>query len=435
MPKSTKWMYENLLILGSETLRILEMNGMYYNTEAAADMYEYEVGPELDAIELELRTALDKPIFNPRSSVQVSALYYDEWRIRHEMQKRPDMSRSVDDSARTEVLEDRFTFPEEDRAKFDASYVPIAQEKRRFIARTVKIFDRSAELQKQASTYIIGLIKVAALETDNRVYTNLYLHNTTSGRLSSREPNLQNITRTKPGLPDIRKLFVAPPGQLLVSADYSQAELRCIAQFSGDSILSGVYTRGEDLHNLTAERFFGENFAKENISKNMNFGMFYRQSAATFQEKHGIKAELAEKYIEWAHTEFPTVWEWEKEVEKEVHASKVVSPFGRKRRFYLITRENRQACYREAINFYPQSTASDLTLMSLIKLVKEIDLTRAFPCLTVHDSILSRVIESYVDEYQIIIRQIMESRAKDELDWNIPFLVDIGVGENWGSLS
>jgi DNA polymerase-1 len=430
-------MYHNLLIPAGEVLRQLELNGMYYNTEAAADMYEYEVGPELNAIELELRTTLDKPIFNPRSPVQVSALYYDEWRIRHEMQKRPDMSRSVDDSARTEVLEGRFTFPEEDRAKFDSSFVPIAQEKRQFIAKTVKIFDRSAELQKAASTYIIGLIKVAALEPDNRVYTNLYLHNTTSGRLSSREPNLQNITRTKPGLPDIRKLFIAPPGEQLVQADYSQAELRCIAQFSGDPILSGVYRRGEDLHNLTASRFFGENFVKEErqTSKNMNFGMFYRQSAATFQEKHGIKAELAEKYIEWAHTEFPTVWEWEKEVEKEVHTSKVVSPFGRKRRFYLITRENRQACYREAINFYPQSTASDLTLVSLIELAQQVDPKLAKLCLTVHDSILALVQDHYVDEYSIMVKQVMESTPKNRLGWNLPFTVDVGSGTTWGNLS
>lgn len=429
--------YRRLLIPGSEALRILELTGIPYNTEAAADMYELEVGPELNSIELELKRKLDKPLFNPRSTKMMSALYYDEWRIRHAMQQRPDMSRSVDDSARTEVTEDRFSFPEEDRAKYDSTFVQIAKEKRAFIQQTVEIIDRAAKLQKQASTYIIGLIKEAALEPDNRVYTNLYLHNTTTGRLSSREPNLQNITRTKEGLPDIRRLFVAPPGQQLVQADYSQAELRCIAQFSGDPILSRVYSLGDDLHNLTALRFFGEGFTKENrsISKNMNFGMFYRQSAATFQEKHGIAEELAEQYIAWAHREFPVVWQWEKEVEKEVHKNAITSPFGRRRRFYLITRENRQACYREAINFYPQTTASDFTLLSLIKLCNEVDLTKIHPCLTVHDSILALVDEDEVESYKLIVKQIMEGVPKDELGWELPFVADVGSGANWGSIA
>lgn len=430
-------MYENLLIKGSEVLRILELTGIPYDIDEAANMMELIVGPELNSIELELKRKLDKPLFNPRSTKMMSALYYDEWRIRHAMQQRPDMSRSVDDSARTEVTEDRFSFPEEDRAKYDPTFVQIAREKRAFIQQTVEIIDRAAKLQKQASTYIIGLIKEAALEPDNRVYTNLYLHNTTTGRLSSREPNLQNITRTKEGLPDIRKLFVAPSGQQLVQADYSQAELRCIAQFSGDPILSRVYQNGEDLHNLTAERFFGEGFTKENrsISKNMNFGMFYRQSAATFQEKHGIAEELAEQYIAWAHREFPVVWEWEKEVEKEVHKNAITSPFGRRRRFYLITRENRQACYREAINFYPQTTASDFTLLSLIKLCQEVDLTKVHPCLTVHDSILALVEENEVDSYKLIVKQIMEGVPKNELGWNLPFIADVGSGANWGSIA
>ena len=432
--------YRKLLIPGSEVLRMLELNGIIYDTDAAADMYELEVGPELDKIQTELRERLHKPLFNPRSHQQIAALYYDEWRIRHEMQRRPDMGRSVDDAARQEVLEGRFTFPEEDQLKFssDPQVLITAQVKRKFIQEIVQTLERASKLQKQASTYILGMIDEAAKDPNNRIYTGLYLHNTTTGRLSSREPNLQNITRSShENLPDIRKLFVASDGRSLVQADYSQAELRCIAQFSGDPTLTKVYRTGADLHNLTASRFFGTDFKKEDrqTSKNMNFGMFYRQSAATFLQKHGIAEDLAQKYIDWAHTEFPTVWEWETEVEKEVHKNAVTNPFGRRRRFYLITRENKQACYREAINFYPQSTASDFTLLSLIQIAESVDLEKCNLVLTVHDSILADVVDNYVDDYSTICKQVMESRPKEELGWDIPFLVDIGVGPNWGSLS
>jgi DNA polymerase I-like protein with 3'-5' exonuclease and polymerase domains len=312
-----------------------------------------------------------------------------------------------------------------------------ADERRSYYKHFIEEYDRYQKLQKQSSTYIVSLVERAENDEQRRIYTDLLLFGTNSGRLSSRRPNLQNITRPKEGLPNIRSLFTASNGRLIVNADFSQAELRCIAQFSHDPLLWGIYEEGRDLHSECAARFYGENFTKHNrdVAKNVNFGVFYRQTAATFQEKHDIPEKEAQPYIDWVWRTFTGVKQWEESIEAEIHSKGVlVSPFGRKRRFHLLTEHNRQAAYREGINFYPQSTASDLTLTSAIELAGEIDQARATVVLLVHDSIIGDVQDSYVDEYRVICQQIMESRAKDALGWTLPFKSDIQVGESWGSV-
>jgi DNA polymerase-1 len=167
----------------------------------------------------------------------------------------------------------------------------------------------------------------------------------------------------------------------------------------------------------------------------MNFGMFYGQSPETFQEKHGIPAADAKKYIDWAKREFKRVWEWESEVQKEVKDNgHLFSPYGRKRRFHLLTPENQQASFREAVNFLPQTTASDCTLRSIIELCREIDWNRGSIVLTVHDSIIGDVKDDYIDEFKVIIKQIMEERPKVDIGWQVPFKVDIQVGPTWGQV-
>jgi DNA polymerase I len=169
----------------------------------------------------------------------------------------------------------------------------------------------------------------------------------------------------------------------------------------------------------------------------MNFGVVYGQSAETFQEKHKIPKNEAQRFIDWWWEYFGSVQEWKKEVIKQMRTGKVWTEFGRPRRFHLLTKENFNASVREAVNFLPQSTAADFTLCAVIMLVggltvkPEIDLARANIVLTVYDSILGDVEESYVDEYTTICKQVMESRPKDELGWTIPFKVDIGSGATW----
>jgi DNA polymerase-1 len=373
-------------------------------------------------------------------------VFYDDWGIKHAMQNRPATptmrhpKRSVDDAAREEILQERFTFKgamvtERKGNMVSQVEAPDFAERKEHIKSFVTRYHRFQKVQKQASTYILSLIERAEQDEDSRIYTQLNLHGTNSGRLSSSRPNLQNITREKEDLPHIRKLFHAPSGFTIVQADFSQAELRCIAAFSGDSLLSKIYTDGLDLHDETARRFFGEDFTKEQRStcKNVNFGVFYRQGADTFQQKHGIDAVRAQAYIDWVWTTFTGVGEWELGIEQEIRKRGVlVSPFGRKRRFHLLTRENVQAAFREGINFYPQSCASDLTLCSAIGVEAQTDRSRCAIINLVHDSIVAEVEDSYVDEYKTICKQIMESSAKDELGWTLPFIADITSGPTWG---
>jgi DNA polymerase-1 len=419
------------IIPAQEFLRDVELTGFKYNIEAAADMFENELQPELSGLLERIRNALDKPLFNPNSTVHCAALYYDEWKIKHALQARPDKARSVDDAARQEVIEGRFTCFAE---AMPGATPKAVDKKREYIIIVTQGIDRYKKLQKQSSQYIVGMVKEAIDDPEGRIHTHLNLGRTVTGRLSSTEPNLQNISRTKPGMPDIRKLFEAPQGRKIVQADYSQAELRVIACLSGDPDLTSIYSEALDLHNIAAERFYGVDFQPEQRSKakNMNFGVAFRQSAHTFQEKHGIPSDEAQRFIDWWWRNFQGVYKWEKGIEKQVHdVGYISSPFGRRRRFHLLTKENIQAVYREAINFLPQTTASDLTLTSALLLSRRIDPTRSAILLLVHDSIIAEVDDDYIEVYSQLCREVMESRAKEELGWELPFLCDIGVGQTW----
>lgn len=428
--------YRHLLLRGTELAINMELHGMLYDTERAADIYEFEVGPEMRDLTDKMRTHIDNPILLPTSPTQMSKVFYDDWKLNHVMRKRPDKARSVDDSARKEILAGRFELlPRHHMVAGKAVELDDYEQRKNNVRIFVGYYDRFQSIQKQASTYLLGMIQRAEADEDSRIYTQFNFHGTNSGRLSSSKPNLQNITRTKEGLPDIRRLFLASPGRSIVSSDYSQAELRCIAHFSGDAELLRIYRNGLSLHKETSTRFYGGDYTGEQYStcKNVNFGVFYGQSAETFQEKHDIPVHLAQEYIDWVWQNFTTVAAWRQDVALEVtKKGTLVSPFKRKRRFHLITTENKNACIREGINFYPQTTASDITLAAAITLYGEIDIKRAMLCVLVHDSIVADVEDGYVDEYKTICEQVMESVPMNEIGWDTPFAVETGIGPNWG---
>lgn len=412
-------MYHNYLIPASNFLSTVEMNGLVYDVEASCDLYENDVKPELISTKGGMQMLLDKPLFNPMSTVHLASLYYDEWGVQHAMQDRPKMERSVDDTARKEIMSGAF------HSKADT----------KLILEVTQLLTRYKRLQKQASTYIVGLIDKAIQDDQHRIYTNLNLHTTVTGRLSSTEPNLQNITREKDDLPSIRKLFIAPEGCKIVQADYSQAELRVIAQLSGDEQLGRIYYEALDLHSEVAVMFYGENYVSEQRSKckNMNFGVVYGQSAHTFKEKHGIPEAEGDKFIKWWWSRFSGVTQWVRATEQSVHNDGyILSPFGMKRRFHLLTKENIAATYREAVNFSPQNIASWLTLTAAMRVQERIDTKKARIALLVHDSILAEVDDDYVEEYSGVCKEVMEDNAKVQLDWDMPFLADMGSGQSWG---
>jgi uracil-DNA glycosylase family 4 len=414
-------LYRERLIPHSDDFVKMELNGFGYDINKAGDMLEDEVRPKLDSWRKEMQVLLGNDEYNPNSSVQNSGLVYDTWSVKHGI-RRYGKERSVDKPVYIELAAGRFTLP-------DGSSVDRAT-----VQEWASLLANFKGLDKQRGTYFEGLI-LRALEGNGRIYTDLKLSGTVTGRPSSSRPNLLNITRPKAGLPNIRSLFVADDGCVIFNADYSQAELRTIAQLSGDAGLSRAYQKGLDIHSISAERFYGPNFTYEQRSraKNMNFGVPYGQSADTFQEKHDIPKAEAQKFIEWWKTEFATVWEWRDDVNRILHRDgEVVTPFGRKRRFYLLTPQNQGAAHREAVNFLPQSISNDFTFSAVHKLTGELDPSHATLNLTVYDSIVGNVKEDHIKEVCTVVKQVMEAMPHQDLQWNFPFKAEVSIGPSWG---
>lgn len=421
--------YKRYLIPAANALVKMELHGIAYNTEAAFDLLEEQVWPALNQLKEELRLIVGKGDYNPNSAPQNANLVYDEWNIIHNLRVYEGKERSVDKSVYTEIKAGRFVIGGGD--------IDTKPARRETAIRWAEKFEDFKKLDKQRSTYIEGMIPVAIYNGD-RLYTNFKLHNAVSARLTSSGPNLQNITRVKPDLPNIRELFVASPGRILLNADYSQAELRTIGKLSGDPEFARIHGEGIDFHSVVAERFYGPDFTKENrqTAKNVDFGVAYWQTPETFQEKHGIPVEEAKPFVEWWWKNFPSVRDWTNDVAKTVvTVGEVVSPFGNKRRFPLITKENRNAAMREGINFLPQDVAAWFCLVALIELVDELDFSDAAVLLNVHDSLLLDVRTDCLPHVANRVRTVMESVPKTTLDWDYPYTVDLQIGENWGNLS
>lgn len=432
----------------SESLTRMELRGVRYNYHKAADIYEDDVEPELLRVKDELRKLVDKPILNPNSPDQMSALYYDEWQIKHPAQDRPERKRSTDAGARETILEGNYRTKTQQIRVWTGSQTEkqkIVEKEQKLIVVATEKYDRFKKLSKQATQYLIKMIEKAEADPDGRIYTEFSETGTESGRISSKKPNLQNVTRTKEGLPNIRGLFEPTPGRIIVQADYSQAELRTIAKLSGDrNLLDIYYDTNRSIHKEMAASFYGENYTYEEYvkAKNIDFGVSYRQGAFSFSRMYHMPEREAQEFIDAFFARFPKVYKWGDDTIAEVkEKGHLVSPFGYKRRFHLITDENKQHVFKEAINFRPQNTAAVLTLCACNTINDEVDTGKLRPLypgldliLTVHDSIVADVQESYAEEFAKVTKQVMESRAKELLGWDLPFLADFSIGPNWGDL-
>lgn len=429
--------YFSMLLPSSEALIHLESSGIAYNIEEACDILEEEVWPELLKIRASMKEMLNDPDYNPASSQQNAKWVYDVWRCMHKMQERKDKARSVDEAAYNELIAGRFI-------SRDMSGMGLSDEHPQtlLIREWAKNLKRFKQLDKQRSNYLEGLVVVAEKRPDERpgigrIFGNFNNINTVTGRLGSDKPNMQNITRPKDGLPNIRRLIVASRGRKLISADYSQAELRTLAVIAGDINLLEAYGKGLDLHAIAAERFYGANWTKENRSsaKNMNFGVAYDQSPETFQEKHGIPTAEAREFVAWWWKEHPQVKTWRDSIHKTVKADgEVVTLFGRKRRFPLLTKENYNDSMREAVNFVIQSTAHDFTLWSLIQLTRDYDPSIIRYIIEGHDSIVADCSDLRCSDFGLGIKTVMESAPKETLGWTLPFTVEVSVGDNWSDM-
>ncbi len=298
------------------------------------------------------------------------------------------------------------------------------------------------EVQKLKTTYIEPFPSFIS-KTNGRLHTTYNQTGTTTGRLASQEPNLQNIpVRTELGQ-EFRKAFIASPGYKLVSFDYSQLELRIAAHISKDEKMTAAFKRGEDIHTRTAAEIFG--VKPEMVDKNMrrdakvlNFGVLYGMGILGFQRASGVSRERAREFIDRYLKEFSGVAKYMSEMKTKARRDGYVSTiFGRRRWFPEIRSSMPQMvnqAERMAINMPIQGTAADLMKLSMIQisdfLHDDSHQDGAFLLLQVHDELLFEVKKDLVEKLSGKIRDIMENVYK--LD--VPLVVDVKYGDNWANL-
>ena len=294
-------------------------------------------------------------------------------------------------------------------------------------------------LSKLKSNYIDALPLLA--DSESRVHTTFQAAATATGRLSSVNPNLQNIpTRTELGR-EIRAAFTSAPGTQLLSADYSQIELRLLAHFSGDPLLVRAYANNEDIHTLTASEVFGvpaETMDKEtrNRAKAVNFGIVYGISAFGLAAQLGIPQAEAKAYIDRYFTRYQGVKTFiEKTLEATRREGSVRTMFGRKRPIPDIESRNsnqRGFAERTAVNTPLQGTAADLIKLAMIaldsKLAERKLKTRMV--LQVHDELLFEVPAEEKTEVEALVRAEMEGVVQ----LNVPLVAHLAFGPNWRDL-
>ncbi|HUP40789.1 MAG TPA: DNA polymerase I [Vicinamibacterales bacterium] len=291
-------------------------------------------------------------------------------------------------------------------------------------------------LQKLKGTYVDALPELVNPET-GRVHTSFNQAVAATGRLSSSDPNLQNIPiRTELGR-EIRRAFIADPGNVLISADYSQIELRVLAHLAKEDALIRAFTAGEDIHDRTAERVFGSSSGLDphelrRRAKIINYALLYGKTAFTLAKDIGVTPQAAQEFIDAYFAGFPSVRAFIDRTIAEARVSGVVKTlYGRRRLVPELTSSNgqmRAAAERVAVNLPIQGTAADIMKRAMIDVHAALDaFPRARTILTVHDELLFEVPRAEADAVAEVVRHTMQSAAT----LNVPLTVDVGIGENW----
>ena len=297
------------------------------------------------------------------------------------------------------------------------------------------------ELEKLKNTYIDKLPFLVNTKT-NRIHTSFHQTVTSTGRLSSSEPNLQNIpVRTEMGR-EIRKAFIAEEGFILLSADYSQVELRILAHLSQDESLLNAFKNDEDIHAHTASGIFGidQNIISEQMrrmAKVINFGIIYGMSSYGLARNLGVGREEAEKYINNYFFRYQGVKKYiEREKEEARKKGYVVTLLNRRRYLEGINSKDkniREFNERIAINAPIQGSAADLIKLAMIKIDESFKKERfkSRLLLQIHDELIFEIYQTELEKAKSIIKEIMEH----SLELSVPIKVNLKTGNNWAELN
>ena len=404
-------MYEKMELPVAQVLFEMERNGVQIDRAELARQSE-ELGAELMKLEQEAYAAAGQP-FNLNSPKQLQEILFDKMGIPTKGLKKTAKGGISTNEAVLEQLAPDYPLP--------------------------KIILQNRSLAKLKSTYTDKLPEMISPK-DGRVHTTYAQAVAITGRLASNNPNLQNIPiRTAEGR-RVRRAFTAPQGSVIVSADYSQIELRIMAHLSGDKTLITAFQNGEDVHRRTAAEVFGT--APENVSseqrryaKTINFGLIYGMGQYGLAKSLGIDNISAKNFIDRYFARYPGVAEYMQRTKEQAAAQGFVETlFGR--RLYLPDIRNKNAnaragAERAAINAPMQGTASDLIKRAMIDVSHWLvsDDLKSKLIMQVHDELVLEVPEAELDLVKEKLPQIM---AKvDEGMLNVPLVAEVGVGMNW----
>jgi len=399
--------YRDIEMPVREVLFRMERNGVLIDA-ALLEEQSRELGQKMLELETRAHNEAGQP-FNLNSPKQICEILFDRLQL-PVVKKTPSGAPSTDE----EVLE-----------KLALDY-PLP-----------KMLLEYRAVAKLKSTYTDKLPRMIHPRT-GRVHTNYGQATAVTGRLSSNDPNLQNIpVRTGEGR-RIREAFIAPPGHVIVSADYSQVELRIMAHYSGDEGLVRAFAEGRDIHRATAAEVFGRKLdevspEERRFAKVINFGLIYGMSAFGLAQNLGVERSTAQSYIDSYFARYPGVARYMEETRQMAREQGYVETvFGRRLWLPEIRGGNAQrraGAERAAINAPMQGTAADLIKLAMIRVQDWLDAqgmaTRLI--MQVHDELVLEVPEGELDRVREIVPGLMTGVAQ----LKVPLVVEVGAGPNW----
>ncbi|MFJ7568148.1 DNA polymerase I [Herminiimonas sp. NPDC097707] len=402
-----RFVYEKIELPTAVVLQKVERNGVLIDPALLATQ-SHELGKRMLEIEQQAYELAGQP-FNLSSPKQIGEIFFEKMKL-PVVKKTPSGSPSTDEEVLQKLAED-YPLP--------------------------KLLLEYRGLSKLKSTYTDKLPKMID-PTTGRVHTNYAQAVAVTGRLSSNDPNLQNIPIRNAEGRRIREAFIAPPGSVIVSADYSQIELRIMAHISEDENMLRAFAEGEDIHRATAAEIFG--VARGDVSseqrryaKVINFGLIYGMSAFGLAGNLGIERSAAQSYIEKYFYRFSGVKRYMDDTRLEAKARGYVQTvFGRRLWLPEINSPNgprRQGAERAAINAPMQGTAADLIKLAMIAVQDwlETEKLQTKMIMQVHDELVLEVPETEL----ALVRGKLPELMRNVAQLKVPLIAEVGVGKNW----
>ena len=402
-----KYVYEQIELPVTPVLLAMERNGVLLDS-GKLEAQSHELGKEMLEIEQKAYAAAGQP-FNLNSPKQIQEILFVQQGLPVK-KKTPGGQPSTDEDVLAELAAD-YPLP--------------------------RLLLEYRSISKLKSTYTDKLPRMVNPHT-GRVHTTYSQAVAVTGRLASNDPNLQNIPIRTPQGRRIREAFVVPPGWKMVSADYSQIELRIMAHLSHDAGLRHAFAHGHDVHRATAAEVFGRKLEEvgadeRRAAKAINFGLIYGMSAFGLAQNLGIERATAQAYIDSYFTRYPGVARYMQETrERARELGYVETVFGRRLWLPEIRSggpQRRQAAERAAINAPMQGTAADLIKLAMVKVhrwLQEGGLATKL-VMQVHDELVLEVPDAELDTVRATLPGLMQDVGALE----VPLIVEVGVGENW----